>query len=220
MAQILNRLGLRCSHEGAFSIPWVRRDLEGDGIFPNLDSFEADSSWPGIVALDLIPLDVRVLHQTRHPIDVAASHSGSVSTFAPVDGKIALCRWLGMDARSKRPEVKMPMSFWIEFWCRYNLKVREIVERRGLQCRTYQIEDLQYGPGTDPEGILQALSRFLDLPGVDRQRCDRALGDVPETTNGRQREHLDRGAGSVSREQLSTWKRFGYEPRTAGSLAR
>jgi spore maturation protein CgeB len=66
-ARLLERLGISCGHERFFHLKGTLTDFLGqpDGT--------GDSSWMGVPFIDQLDTDVRIVHQTRHPLKVIQS---------------------------------------------------------------------------------------------------------------------------------------------------
>ena len=66
-ARLLSNLGLNCGHEKHFGLDTHLSQ------FLNCEGIVGDSSWLAVPFLNQLPKDVKILHQTRHPLKVIRS---------------------------------------------------------------------------------------------------------------------------------------------------
>lgn len=206
IVEILNLIGFNATHETLCSFEWARRFRMGSGEVPIFADSEVESSGHTIWLLGHLPPETAVLHQVRRPLDVAASIADSQPGWGPWDSSWMQADNVGMDLT---PDCHS-RAFWLEFWYRYNLAVERACAGLEIPYYRYRIEDLEASHSPDAGSALQAIALHLGRE-VTYGDCVKALAAVPETCNGRYRQHPDVSWAEAPPHVREMAVRYGYK---------
>lgn len=175
-AELLSGLGLECPHEGRFGL---ETDVPGYLAAPD---GTGESSWLAVPFVGQLPADVRILHQTRHPLAVIKSLLQI--QFVDLDAagnpvRPGLRRQFTRFALKHCPQLlEYPSHLERAAWFYYHWNRRIEACRPPSEILRYRIEDLGIG----------LLRRLLEFIGVDPARFTdeqlrERLSGVPTDTN-------------------------------------
>ncbi|MEW6197318.1 MAG: glycosyltransferase [Planctomycetota bacterium] len=182
-AELFSGLGLECPHEGRFGL---ETDVPGFLAAPD---GTGESSWLAVPFVGQLPADVRVLHQTRHPLAVIKSLLQI--QFVDLDAagnpiREGLRRKFTRFALKHCPQL-LEYTSHLEraAWFYYHWNRRIEATRPPGQILRYRLEDLDIG----------LLRRLLDFIGVDPARfsdeqLQERLSSVPTDTNTKTQEKV------------------------------
>lgn len=182
-AELLSGLGLECPHEGRFGL---ETDVPGYLAAPD---GTGESSWLAVPFVGQLPADVRILHQTRHPLAVIKSLLQI--QFVDLDAagnpvRQGLRRKFTRFAVKHCPQLlEHPSHRERAAWFYYHWNRRIEATRPPGQVLRYRIEDLDLG----------LLRRILEFIGVDPARfsdeqLQQRLSAVPTDTNTKTQEKV------------------------------
>lgn len=182
-AQLLSDLGLECPHEGRFGL---ETDVPGYLAAPD---GTGESSWLAVPFVGQLPADVRILHQTRHPLAVIKSLLQI--QFVDLDAagnpvRLGLRRKFTRFALKHCPQLlEYPSHLERAAWFYYHWNRRIEACRPPGEILRYRIEDLGIG----------LLRRLLEFIGVDPARftdeqLQERLSSVPTDTNTKTQEKV------------------------------
>ena len=172
-AKLLTALGYPCGHEQVFN-PWTKES-------PNFKSAAGDSSWLAVPWLDRLPAGSVILHQVRHPMDVARSHMGIFFFHdQPVEGHEPYRDFVR--SHCSIYDHDDPLDRFIRYWVDWNAWIERVAQERAsdLKYMRYKLEELN----------LETVARIVDLIGgdVDLELIDRTLDAMDRSVNHRPRD--------------------------------
>ncbi len=171
MSEVFSALGAPCVQKEHFSVDWLKESLLAGSVSLPQSWIHAGggvSGWPTFAALDSVPDDVPVFHQTRDPRDVVWSlqHAASVDRAMNGDVTYQWAHFSGLVPYSMTPDDFITEEFWYTYWLRFNQKIERTIAERGFPSIRYKIEVLQ-----DPENPLAVpmMQGLLDTVGVEEE---------------------------------------------------
>jgi len=170
IAKLLTNLGIPCGHESVFGLGEARGRFRGSleaGADLSLPDTLGDSSWLAVPFLPVLPKDVIVIHQVRHPMAALKSLVGrELFTGNPRNkGYIDVIEEYALGVHNYTDEVSKSVAFWLD----WNKQIEDHAHFR------YQLETLS----------AEKLTKIADLVGHHRSLDDarKALDSTPTTVN-------------------------------------
>lgn len=208
-AELFTRLGCPCAHEeyfGARRPRWIVEKLADLGVITLAWKMPpyGEAAWQAAALLPLLPRDLVVFHQVRHPLDYIRSRHKK--------------GWVHGHTRHRRlphfPKIRreafraLPLVEQVDLIARFWIDWNELVETRvgERSYLRYRVEDMNVD-------LVARMLNMIDFP-LERQLVESTLVDLPTDVNTRGSKRQDITWDLISApirkrlEMLAT--RYGY----------
>lgn len=208
-AELLTRLGCPCVHEQYFGVkkpPRIVEQLAGLGLLTMRWKMPpyGEAAWQAAALLPLLPRDLVVFHQVRHPLDYIRSRHKK----GWIHGRTRHRRLRHLPRLGQKDFGRLPLAEQVDLVARFWVDWNELLEARVGE-RTYfryRVEDM------DVELVRRMLD-MIEFP-CERSLIEQTLRILPTNVNtrGEKREDitLDLIAPATRERVLALAQRYGY----------